>query len=775
MKISPLPFVIAVLSVLLFTGCTKTDGPLYRQASAPVEQRVNDLLARMTLSEKVHQLIQYSSQDLWDKSDSLITLNAQEKLGEGIGMLEPPELSLPPARVARRLNAAQKYLVEKTRLGIPALVYGEALHGYVGSDATSFPNPLSLGCTWDTALVRQIYTVAALEMKSRGVNQALSPVLGLGREPRWGRTEETFGEDPYHVSRIGLAAIQGLQGNGPDGIIPENHVVATAKHFAVHSQPEGGRNTAPGNYSERVIRDNFLVPFETAVKEGQVRCLMASYNEIDGIPSHANKALLTGILVDEWKHTGYVISDLGGIEDLYRYHRVARDSAEAGRLAIEAGVDMDLNHNGQCFTSLTDQVKKGMVDEKVIDDAVKRILRVKFESGLFEHPYADPLKAEQNARNPAHSALAMKAGEESVVLLKNADHLLPLDPTKIRSLAVIGPDAGDIHLGGYSMEPRFGVSILEGLKDYAGSRFNVKFAEGCRIMQGTASFWDDGNPVPNPYSDDEKLMNEAVKVAASSDVVLMVLGGNESTCREAWSESHLGDRESLDLPGRQNELFEKVLGTGKPVAVLILGGRPLAVNEIAQKANALFEGFYMGQESGKAFARILFGEVNPSGKLAITIPRSVGQLPMYYNRKPSRMRGYLWQEQGPLYPFGFGLSYTTFTYTGLSLSDTIMNPSGNITAKITVSNTGMVKGDEIIQMYIRDEFSSVTRPVLELKDFARITLDPGESKEVSFNLSPEKLWFYNIDMKRVVEPGKFRVFIGPDSQHLQETEFTVVE
>ncbi len=760
---------------LHFTSCTESGKPVYLNADAPVDERVDDLLSRMSPKEKAMQLVLKNSDGIWTDDDKLDTLKAKALLTDGAGMVSPPELSLPPARMAARINALQKFLMEKTHPGIPAFIYGEGLHGYVGADATSFPNPLALGCTWDTALIRQIYTAVALEMRSRGVNQVLSPVLGLGREPRWGRIEETFGEDPYHVSRIGLAAVLGFQGSSADGKIPANHLAATAKHYAVHSQPEGGTNIAPGNYSERIIRENFLQPFETAVTEGNVACIMASYNEIDGVPSHASTWLLQDVLKSEWHHQGYVVSDLGGVEDLYRLHHIAADSAEAALIALRSGVDLELAKYGGCYLSLENHLKNGTIDERVVNNAVRRVLRVKFLEGLFDDPFVNPEKAEQNARRPEHTALALKAAEESIVLLKNKDHLLPLNPASIKSLAVIGPNAGEIHLGGYSFEPRFGVSVRKGLEDYARNRFKVSFAEGCRIQKGEASFWDDGNPVPNDETDDLRLMSEAVKIASASDVVLMVLGGNESTCREAWSESHLGDRDRLDLPGRQNELFEKILKTGKPVVVLLLGGRPLAVTEVAEQADAVFQGFYAGQETGSAFARILFGDVNPSGKLSVTIPRSAGQLPDYYNKKPGRMRSYLLEDSKPLFPFGFGLSYTEFAYSDLVLSKTSISLNENMRASVSVKNTGKVSGEEIVQLYIRDEVSSVTRPVLELKDFTRITLDPGESREVIFILTPEKLRFYTINMQRIVETGKFNVFTGPDSAHLLETEFTVTK
>jgi beta-glucosidase len=550
------------------------------------------------------------------------------------------------------------------------------------------------------------------------------------------------------------------------------HVMATAKHFAVHGQPEGGINVSPGNYSERVVREYFLKPFEVAVKEGHVRTVMASYNEIDGIPSHSNKHLLDDILRHEWNYDGTIVSDYFGITDLLNLHHVAANKEDAARMALDAGVEIELPFE-DAYPSLIDQVHQGKVPEAAIDRAVSHLLRDKFEAGLFENPYVDPDYAEKLVNNTDHQRLALRAAHESIVLLKNQNGLLPLDKGKYKRIAVIGPNAADLHLGGYSNQPGRGVSLLQGIKDKVGSSSEVLYSEGCKITE-TLPDWDADKVVLGDPALNAKRIQDAVAVAKRSDFVILALGENEQTSREAWAKDHLGDRDSLDLLGNQDDLVKAVLAVGKPVVVYLQHGRPNSINYIAENVPAILDGWYLGQEGGTAIADVIFGDYNPGGKLPITVPRSVGQLPDYYYQKPSAKRGFLGTSVLPLFPFGWGLSYTSFKYENLRLTPETMGPEGTATVSVDVTNTGKRSGAEVAQLYIRDEVSSVTRPVKELRGFQRITLEPGKTETVKFTLGPDELSFLNREMHRVVEPGSFKIMIGGNSVDLIESKLSVV-
>ena len=597
-----------------------------------------------------------------------------------------------------------------------------------------------------------------------------TPNINIFRDPRWGRTEETYGEDPYLASRLGVAAIRAIQGPGPS--VDGEHVIATAKHFAAHGQPEAGTNTAPVNVSERILRELFLPPFEAAVKEAGVLSVMPSYNEIDGVPSHANPWLLQRLLRQEWGFRGLIAADYNGISELASRHKVAADRADAARQALAAGVDMELP-DPSCYPLLPQLVRDGKVSMAAIDQAVARILRAKFQLGLFENPLVDVERAVRVTNSPAHQQLAAEAARRSLILLKNEGGLLPLDRGRLQSLAVIGPNAARAHLGGYSDDPRRGIGVLDGIRAKVGDRIRVNYAEGCRITKEGGDWWADRSTLSDAATD-EKLIAEAVAVAQASDAALLVIGGNEDTNKEAWADNHLGDRDSLDLVGRQNDLVRAVLATGKPTIVLLIHSSPLSINYIAEKVPAILDGFYLGQETGVAVADVLFGDANPGGKLAVSVPRSVGQLPIAYNHKPTARRGYLYTSAEPLFPFGFGLSYTTFAYSDLKLSAAQIGPQGDARVSVTVRNTGARAGDEIVQLYIRDVVSSVTRPVLELKDFARLSLAPGESRTVTFQITPDKLAFYDLNMNRVVEPGAFDIMVGPSSVKHQKVTLEVV-
>jgi beta-glucosidase len=735
----------------------------YQNPSLTVPERVADLLARMTLEEKVAQLHGIlDGQSIEDAGKHFSPSGARTHIPHGLAYVGGLGTTRSPRDAAEFANALQKFLREETRLGIPALNFGEALHGYMALEATSFPQAIGLASTWDPDLVERALTAAAREMRAQGAQHALSPVLDIARDPRWGRTEETYGEDPCLAARMGVAAIRGLQGK--DEKFGPEHVLATAKHFAVHGQPEGGTNAAPGNYAERIVREQFLVPFQAAVEQAGVGSIMASYNEINGIPAHINPWLLQQVLRGEWGFAGVVLSDGWGVDDLYRLHFVAADAADAARQAIVAGVELELGH---CFTHLVEHVHAGRVPEAQVDAAAGHVLAAKFALGLFENPFVDPGRAVTVTNCAEHRALAVETARRSIVLLKNEAGLLPLDDAKTKSIAVIGQNAAELHLGGYAGTPSHHVTILDGIRSRAGDRVKVTYAEGCRITEtrGHSSFdlWKDERVIlPDPLEETVRIA-EAVAAARQADVAVVVLGENEQTCREGWSPTHLGDRDSLDLPGRQEELLRAVVETGTPVVLLLVNGRPLSINFAAQHVPAILECWYPGQEGGSAIAEILFGDANPGGRLPITFPRSVGQIPAYHYHKPSARRGYVLSDHTPLYPFGHGLSYTSFHRTNLRLSPDRITPDGETTIRVDVTNTGPRPGDEVIQLYVHDRLASLPRPVKELKDFRRITLQPGETKTVEFKLAAAQLSFLDAQMERVVEPGFFDIMIGGSS------------
>lgn len=741
--------------------------PVYQDPTAPIETRIKDLLPRMSIEDKCSQI------DIWHPkarpASNRDTLNKYiNKLGDtlrnGIGFLQF-DTQISHAEYAANFNAIQKYFMEETSLGIPAISNGEGCHGFVGAKATVFPVPISMGSTWDPELIEEIYSAIALEMRSFGITHAATPVLDLLRDPRYGRCDELYSEDPYLVGELGVAAIFGLQGRNE--IIGQDKLIACAKHFGAHGEPEGGTNLAPVNLSERVLRETHFYPFEKIVKEANVRTVMASYNEIDGVPSHGNSWLLNDVLRDEWGFTGYVISDFDAVRRMIYRQFVCHNKADAGKRAITSGMDFECpsDRGNYCFKYLPDLIRAGEVEESVLDSAVARVLRNKFQMGLFEQPYVQQISAsERKALEQNHRELALKAAQEGIILLKNDNETLPFNADNIKHLAVIGANADEVHYGTYSNVETPGISILDGMKYFANGKFEVHYAEGFQIYENDTLLTE---AEKTPERAQERIA-EAVKLAKTCDVVLLVLGGNEFTCREGWGEDHTGDRVGLDLLGPQNELAKAILELGKTTAVFLNNGRPLTINYLAENAPAILEGWYLGQEQGTALANVLFGKYNPGGKLTATFPRSVGQLPVYYNHKPIvHERSFVEGAYSPLFPFGYGLSYTQFAYENLIISTPKAITGQPVKVSVEVTNTGNVEGDEIVQLYIRDKVSSVTRPVKELKDFKRIHLLSGERKTVTFEITSDKLQFYNLSMERVVEPGEFKVMVGTNSmEHL---------
>jgi beta-glucosidase len=763
--------------------------PLYKDAAAPLDKRVQDLLGRMTLEEKIAQMqcIWQQKNLIEDGQGEFVPHKASKEYPHGLGMMARPSDRQGQAaaggaagdsgaranrnapQTAAYVNAVQKWALEQTRLGIPLFMHEEALHGYVARDATSFPQSIGLASSFDPELVRKVFSVAAREMRARGANFALAPVVDVAREPRWGRIEETYGEDPYLCGEMGKAAVLGFMGESKQ--LASDKVYATLKHMTGHGQPENGTNIGPAEISERTLREEFFPPFEKLVKETHVSAIMPSYNEIGGIPSHANRWLLHKVVRDEWGFKGVTVSDYFGIKELETRHKLAADPKEAAYRAFKAGVDIE-TPDALGYRKLAELVREKRVTVAEIDAVVRRILELKFQAGLFEQPYVDANLAEQLTATPDAVALAREAAVRSVVLLKNDKGLLPLNPKKVGKLLLLGTHARDTPIGGYSDVPRHVASILEGLQaDSKAHGFTLQYAEGVRITEGHV--WGQDEIKWTPPEVNAALIAEAVAAAKTADTIVMVLGDNEQTSREAWADTHLGDRDSLDLLGQQNALAQAIFDLGKPTVVFLLNGRPLSVNLLAQRADALVEGWYLGQETGYAAADILFGRANPGGKLPVSVARSVGQLPVFYNHKPSARRGYIDGSTKPLYPFGFGLSYTTFDISAPRLSRAAIRVGEATQVLVDVRNTGALPGDEVVQIYIRDDVSSVTRPVLELKAFKRVTLAPGEQRTLTFDIKPSDLWFYNVDMQRVVEPGSFTIHAGSDSATLKSVKLMV--
>jgi beta-glucosidase len=758
------------------------DSPAYRDPSLPIAERVADLLSRMTIAEKVAQMT-----CLWNERhkkmlgpEGRFDAEVAERHfghGDGLGQIGRPsdaaggaKPGLGPVESAVESNAIQRWFIENSRLGIPVMFHDEALHGHVAVGATSFPQPIGLGATFDPDLVERLYRMTAAEARCRGIHQALGPVVDVARDPRWGRVEETFGEDPHLVSELGVAAVRGLQAGLGEG----RGVVATLKHFAAHSQPESGNNCGPVSISERHLRETFLTPFERAIRLADARSVMASYNEVDGVPSHASQWLLRTVLRGEWGFEGFVVSDYYAIRELAERpelygHHVAEDGLHAAALAVRAGVNIELPE-ADCYRELPAAVEAGLIEESELDALVAPLLAMKFELGLFEKPYVDESAPLTIVGAAPHRELALEAARKTVTLLEN-DGILPLRLESLRTIAVIGPNADRPLLGGYSGRPAEVSTVLQAVRERVGGSAEVLYAEGCKITVG-GSWWEDA-VVPSDPEVDRRSIAEAVRVAQLADVVLLVVGGNEQTSREAWMGNHLGDRTSLELFGSQNDLANALAETGKPIVSVLSNGRPLAVANLASKSSALLEVWYLGQEGGRAVAEAVFGDYSPGGKLPVSVPRSVGHLPAYYNYRPSARRGYLFDDVTPLYHFGYGLSYARFEFSTPRLSLERIGVDQSVTISVDVTNVSEREGDEVVQVYVRDLVSSVTRPVKELKAFQRVTLAPDETRTVSLELTPESFAFWNINMQFVVERGDFEVMVGPSSVDLQTVRLTI--
>jgi beta-glucosidase len=755
----------------------------YRDPRLPIAERVHDLLGRMTLEEKVTQLTA-----IWaDKAKVMEGLifdpaKASVAFPDGIGQITRPSDKRggpgvaaaaggteaqwrTPADTVAFINAAQRWAVEHTRLGIPILFHEEALHGYMASGATNFPQAIALAGSFDPDLMRRVQAVIAREVRARGVPYVLSPVVDIARDPRWGRIEETFGEDPHLAAEMGVAAVEGLQGVGRAETLPPGKVFATLKHMTGHGQPQAGNNIAPAPLGPRELREYFLPPFREVVERTGIAAVMPSYNEVDGIPSHANRWLLHDVLRGEWRFDGIIASDYGAVGELKSLHHLAADNANAARLALAAGVDCELP-DGQTYRTLADQVRAGFVDIALIDTAVAHMLRFKFRAGLFEQPYGSATFTARLTNNAEARALALEAARKSICLLKN-DGALPL--ARGRKVAVIGPNAAVARLGGYSADPGRRVSLLDGIRAIAGA--DVIHAQGVFITQSEDP--DVGDVRLADPARNRALIAEAVEAARGADAIILAIGDTEQTSREAYARNHLGDRTSLDLLGEQTDLFVALETLGKPIIVCAINGRPPSWPVIAARANAILECWYLGQEGGTAMAEALFGLINPGAKLPVTVVRNVGQVPFFYDQKPTARRGYLFDDATPLFPFGHGLSYTAFEIGTPQLSSPSIAPTGTVEIAIDVANVGKRAGDEVVQLYIRHETASTTQPVLALKAFRRVTLAPGEKSTLRFQLGPREFRIWNAEMVEMVEPGAVTILAGNSSATLKSATLRI--
>lgn len=738
-----------------------------QETKISIEAKVENLLKKMTLEEKIGQLLQYPELCLRE-GENFSPKKARNLIHKHkIGSLLKNVAGSSPEEWAKIANEIQK-IASQSRLGIPIIIGDDIIHGYAMlKGGTVFPQVIGLASTWDTELVQSIASVAAKEARRTGTHWAFSPTLSVVRDPRWGRVEETFGEDTYLVSQMGVAVVKGYQG---DDLRSPDNILAGPKHFAGDGQPRAGLNSNPTDVSQRTLRSVILPPFEAVVKAGAEN-IMAAHNPLNGVPCHANQMLLTKILRQEWGFDGFVVSDWSGVENLCSVMHVADRMAEAAKKAVEAGTDMEMVggcENPAFGEPLLQLVKQGKVSEKTIDQAVSRILRAKFRLGLFENPYVDPNEAAKIVNCKKHKKLALRAAHESIVLLKNQGNLLPLNKS-IGSIAIIGPNADNIahQLGDWTKkQPRENiVTVLDGIKNKVSPNTKVQYAQGCNVTDTSKTGFE-----------------EAIRIAKESDVVILVVGGASEryaspetrTCGECF------DRADLDLPGVQEDLVKAIAETKTPVVVVLVNGRPLTVNWIAEHIPAILEAWYPGQEGGSAVADILFGDYNPAGRLPITFPQSVGQIPLYYNLDGGpRFRDYVAMNAKPLFPFGYGLSYTKFEYKNLQITPKQIAlpkvpPDGKVKISVEVQNVGDHKGDEVVQLYVRDVVGSVITPAKELKGFKRITLNPGQKQTVSFTLHSEQLSLYNLSMERVVEPGSFKVWVGPNSTEGLEGNFEVV-
>jgi beta-glucosidase len=736
---------LGVSLLMILFSCQNPSELKYKQKELSIDARVEDLLGRMTIEEKVAQMRMFHAHSdiQLDRNDSLVlTDEVIERLKNGIAGIKNPGASYSPEKSAILNNLLQKYIIQNSRLGIPAFFVTESYNGIDAKGCTKFARPVTLASTWNTPLVKKVYDSMGREARLRGLHLTHSPEADLARDPRFGRMSETFGEDTYLVSEMIVSAVTGLQGDSKG--LNSTHIGAVTKHFAAYAQVSGGTNFAAIEISPRTLIDEIFPPFKAAVQRANTLGIMVSHGDINGVACHANPELLTDVLRHDWGFGGYVVSDANDIARLYSFMKVAETPHDAVKLALTAGVDVDL-YADDAYALLPEMVKTNPELIKYIDGAVRRVLRTKFILGLFDNPFTDVTKAKDFTRNEAAKALAQEADQESVILLKNEKGILPLDKNQKMNIALVGP------------------ILNENTKTYfqkvAGANVNFIEEKGFELTNRNPS-----EPLLTPENEALKGIKLITEKASKADVIVLFVGDDEFTAKEAYFSDGLGDRDDINPVGLQDQLLLQLKKLGKPVIVALKHRRTLSVNTIAHQADAILDCWELSEFGDIALANIIFGVTCPSGKLPVTVPRTIGQLPFHYSQKEiNAKKGYLFADNTPLFPFGYGLSYTNFNYSNLQLSDSVMTPNSPIKVSVDVHNSGDRSGKEVVQMYIKDVRGSVVRPMKQLKGFHKIEINAGDTKTVSFTITKEMLEMTGVSMQRAAEPGEFTVMLGGSS------------
>ena len=790
---------LAASSLLLWSCGKKNDASDLEEFQSRSESFIDQaltnahqIISELSLKEKLAQLQSGSIYVIKDASDSLGNLNfdtLRKYYPYGMGLMNIDFGGTPGENYCRTVNSLKEYNATLEH-PIPIIFIGEGLHGLMSMGTTVFPQAIALGCSFDTTLLKKVYSATAQEAKARGINMLFSPILDLARDPRFGRIEEMYSEDPLLCGIYGKAAVENFQNAGENGHL---EMAATLKHYMGHGQVEGGRNVAAYTGSMNDLMNNHSLPFEMCVKAG-VACVMPAYNDVCELPVTVNRHLLYDVLRKQFGFRGLIVSDQNAVDRMYDVNHLASSYQEAAIMSLTSGVEIDIIGREGTYQLLEEAVESGKISERYIDRALTRLLILKWRLGLFDNdPKTDIAYMNSVTNNQAHKDLARETARKTMVLLKN-DGLLPLDSSKIKKIAVIGPNANTLDYGGYTAEPVIqGVTVLDGIKAFAQDKnIKVEYAEGCRLSNSPIAFWQNDNQELISESEALKLINQAVAVAKTSDVVVLCMGENVSYSREAWGENHRGDRDDLELLGFQNLLNKKLKETGKPIVTLIFGGRPLNLKPARDNSNSLVQCFYLGQECGNAVADVIFGRYNFEGKLSVSMPASAGSLPCYYNMKPNRFRSYVFEDRGDtifpytldtvkniysyvegawepptnhaVYPFGFGLSYTSFEISAPKIDKDTLSHNKTVKIQTTVKNIGSKDGAEVVQLYIRDEFASVVRPIKELKAFRKVYLKAGESQDIEFEITKEDLMFYDQKLEKIFEPGNFLVYVGSSSR-----------
>lgn len=745
-------FLITAITVLFPYQDIKAQSKDYKDASLSIEERVEALLPKLSLEEKVAQMrifhanigVKHDEKGKLELSNKVI-----KKLKLGIAGIKNPAEHVDAVTAAKLNNELQKYIIENNRWGIPALFVTESYNGVDAEGCTKFGRPIASAASFNPELVQKQWDIVGREARLRGMHMCHSPEADLVRDPRFGRMSEAFGEDTYLTTQMVTSAVKGVQGNY-EGLGNGTHIGAVAKHFAGYGQVLGGSNFAAIEISPRTLIDEVYPPFEAAVKDAKTLGIMASHGDLNGIASHGNPELLTGVLRDQWGFNGYVVSDSNDIARLFYFMNVAESPEAAAQMGLEAGIDIDL-YAEDSYAYLPEMVKKNPELEKLIDRSVRRVLRTKFILGLFDNPYIDIKETKKGVRSKSSLELARTSDLESIILLKNQNNTLPLNKSKSTKIALLGP-----------LVKENTKALFESV---TGNSITYVAEKGFHLTDETGG-------APKLLERDKNAIDKLVNTAKSADINILFLGGDEFTSKEAFFTHALGDRATIDPVGPQDELIEKIKALGKPVIVVLKHRRTLSINTIAEQADAILDTWDLSEFGDQSTAKIIFGDVSPSGKLPVTVPRSIGQIPFHYSMKEiNYKKGYLFLEDGPIYPFGYGLSYANFEYSDIKISNSEITSNTEIEVSVKVTNTGAVKAKEVVQMYIKDEIGSVTRPDKELKGFDKIELNPGESKTVTFKITPKMLEFTGLKMKKVLEPGDYTVKVGTSSQEYLETTF----